>query len=419
MLQGALLAAAVGAAGCGSGSAGAAKAPAGSPEPAATSSTGSGTVEKGEVQELYARELPPGPKTTLSIGNVTGEVESSTPPKGAAGEDSIKFEFPLAHANVTCFVYPGQIDPGTQVLKIPRAMAGKFDVRSVTAKDVVVVGDDVAIFVEAQYLVKTQQGQALGDLKAMVYTGSTPGTPMLCVHDELGYTDTFKRVTLGMAASLKRTGVAPRTQKYLEIYVEKLNGNPTGFSRERIVEGANGVVFEQISTDLIPRSPVDLGATDTAIAEIWDRTGGISEIHYAHGEGEEVDTMVLKRVGANGYSYDGTHHGKKVHGDFKTKGARGLRTQVEEHAAIRALLSSKEKAKSDLRFEMYSPGIDPTAPVEERVQVVSRADRKVTVNMGELQIAEVLDENGKMARGEMPIGRVSLTMERVLVRGAE
>jgi hypothetical protein len=419
ILECALLASAAGTVGCGAGSAGAAKAPAGSPEQATTSSSDSSAFQKGDLRELYKRELPAGPKAALSVGSVTGDVESSAPPKGKAGEDSIQFEFPLAHTNVTCFVYPGQLDAGAQLLKITKALAEKFEIRSVTPKDVVVVGEDVALFVEAQYLVKTERGQALGLLKSMVYTGSTPSTPMLCLHDEVGYTETFKRVTLGLAGSLKRTGVAPRTEKYLELYVTKLDGHPTGFSRERIVEGPKGVVFEENSTDLIPRSPVDLTATDTAIAETWDKTGGISEIRYAHGDGEEVDTMVLKRAGANAYSYDGTHHGKKVHGDFKTKGARGLRTQVEEHAAIRGLLSPKGNAKADLRFEKYSPGMDPTAPMEERLQLLSKPDRKVTLSLGEMQITEVVDENGRMAQGEMPLGPVHLTVERVLVRGAE
>jgi hypothetical protein len=126
--------------------------------------------------------------------------------------------------------------------------------------------------------------------------------------------------------------------------------------------------------------------------------------------------MTVKKVGLREYTYEGTHVGKKISGHFKTKNPSGLRTEAEEHAAIATLVASKPEA-AELRFEKYMPDLDPTASMEEVYHLVSKADRKLSVSLGQNQMNVVVDDKGMLSKGEIAIGGATMTFDRVVLRG--
>jgi hypothetical protein len=394
----------------------------GATSPGASSDGGAGSADApqvvhGDVQKLYERELPPLPKTSFTAGSVTGEVESVSPPTSEHDENSTRLTFSLGTgSSVQCFVYPKPMDVGSQLLKIVSAITN-VDVRMTRPTDVVVVGDQVAVFLEVQYLAKTEGGAAAGEVKLMAY--DHPITPLLCLHDEVGYNAAFKRITVGLAASLKIPGRELRVPKFVEISTESVDGHPMGFTRDAILPADGGnTLYLETSSSLVPRSAHDLMVEDTARTKTIDKQGRVVAMTYAKSEGGEVaEDFKLTLVGANGYRYEGTHQGKKVSGSLKTKAPHGFLTDTEIDHRVQKLLAGGGK-DTEVRFEEYEPDLDAASTVEVVLKPISKTDRKVTMKLGSNEITMTIGKDGRAERAEMPIGNTKLTVERVFVRGA-
>jgi hypothetical protein len=391
-----------------------------SPAPSDSAAPSAGAAPRvvhGDIQKLYEREVPPLPKTNFKAGSVTGEVESASPPTSENDDKSTRLTFSLGTgASVQCFVYPKPIDVGTQLLAIVKAMTN-VDVRAAHPTDVVVVGDQVAVFLEVQYLAKTAGGPAAGEVKLMAY--DHPITPMLCLHDEVGYNAAFKRVTLGLAASLKIPGRELRIPKFVEIETESVDGHPTGFTRSAILAGDGGnTLYLEISSSLVPRSESDLMVEDTARTKTMDKQGRVVAMTYAKSEGGEVsDDVKLKLVGGREYRYEGTHQGKKVAGSLKTKEPKGFPTEAEIDHRLQKLLAPDGK-EAEVRFEEYDPDFDASTPIEVVLKPISKKDRTVKMTVGPSEMTMKVGSDGRVERAEMPVGAVKVTIERVFVRGS-
>jgi hypothetical protein len=374
-------------------------------------------VVKGDIQQLYARELAPLPKAPFTVGALSGEVESVSPPAAEQDDNSTRLTLPLGTGTaMQCFVYPKAMDPGAQLLSIVKAIS-KVDVRSVRPTDVVVVGEHAAIFAEVQYLAKTAGGTAAGEVKLMAY--AHPITPMLCLHDEVGYNAAFKRIAVGLAATLKLEGHDVRIPEFVDIAVEQINGHPVGFARSSVVTGDDGnKVYIETSSSLVPRSAQDLMVEDETRMETLDKHGNLAKVVYAKSEGGEVsEDLTLSHVSGNEYRYEGTHLGKKASGTLKTKGPKGLRTDIDVRHAEGKLVAPDAKG-GDMKIEEYHPDLDAGAPVEVLYHPLSKKDRTLTMTLGTAQVTITLDANGLSQKGEMPVGGATVTMERVFVRGS-
>jgi hypothetical protein len=372
---------------------------------------------KGDVQKLYARELPPLPKSAFNVGTVSGEVESASPPSAEQDEKSTRLTFSLGTGSpIQCFVYPKAMNVGAQLLAIIKAI-DKVDVRAAHPTDVAVVGEHAAVFMEVDYLAKTSTGAAVGEVKLMAY--DHPITPLVCLHDEVGYNAAFKRVTAGLASSLKIAGRQLRIPEFVDISIERIEGHAVGFSRSAVMVGDDGKkVYIESSSSLVPRSGTDMLVEDELRVEKLDREGRSAEVLYTTKEGGEVsEDLVLKHASGNEYHYEGLHLGKKVAGVLKTKGSKGFPPFLEVKRGMRKLLAQDDK-NAEMHIEEYHPNLDANAPVEVVYKPLSKADRTVTMRLGATQVTLTLDADGLAEKGEMPVGSAHLTMERVLVRGS-
>jgi hypothetical protein len=225
-------------------------------------------------------------------------------------------------------------------------------------------------------------------------------------------------VTSGLAASLKLAGKELKIPKYVEISVERINGNPIGFTRSAVLPGEGGTTTHVgTSASVAPRSARDLIVTDSGETETIDKNHRIIEDRYVRSEGGEIsDDIVLKSLGAREYSYEGTHLGKKVSGHLKTSGPHGLPSSEQMDASVRGMLAEGATTK-EVRVETYDPNLDPTAPVVMVIRPVSKKDRTVTMDFGQVHATATVDEFGRGVKAEMPIGPATMTIERVFVGG--
>jgi hypothetical protein len=373
-------------------------------------------VIAGDVRKLYARELAPLPVTKIHAGKLNGEVEGAGPPKIESDEHSTRITFSLGTgSDVRCFVYPRSMDVGAQLFGIVKAIEG-VDVQ-LLRPDVVLIGDRVAVFLEVQYLAKTPEGVAGGELKMMAY--DHPTTPLFCMQEEVGYNATFRRVTTEMAASLRLEGTELKIPKFVEIYADSINDQPTGFTRSALLAADKGTfIYIETHVTVVPRSQKDLFVEDSLRTTSVDASGKVAEIRYAGSSGgEQTDNVTLKRIGAHEYSYSGTHRGKKIAGKLKTKDPRGFPTEADTTRDTLKLFADKAPV-SELHVEEYHPDMDPTAPVEYVMRATSKADRKVSVTFGQVQLSGSVDAEGRMESAERSMGNATLNIRRVFTRGS-
>jgi hypothetical protein len=395
---------------------GEAASPASASGDSAPSQEGDAKVVHGDVQKLYEREIGALPQSPFTVGGVSGEVESASPPKTEQDDKSTRLTFSLGTGSpMQCFVYPKPMDVGSQLLAIIKSISS-VDVRAARPTDVVVVGEHAAVFAEVQYLAKTSGGAAAGEVKLMAY--DHPINPLLCLHDEVGYNAAFKRIAIGLAASLKVEGRSLRIPEFIDLSIEKIEGHAIGYTRSSLMTGDDGKkVYVETSATLVPRSAKDMMVEDESRMETLDKQGQISQLVFAKSEGGEVsEDLTLTRSAPNAYRYDGTHLGKKVSGVVKTKGPKGFPSNVEVRRAERKLLSGDGKS-AEMHVEEYHPQLDAGAPVDVLYRLTSKKDRTMSMKLGEAEVTLTFDHDGLSEKGAMPIGSSTLTVERVLVRG--
>jgi hypothetical protein len=373
-----------------------------------------------DVVAMMRREMPPGPKVKLQAGSYSGEVEATATPVVEVKPDETKISFSFGSEGIVhCTIYPDPIDPASDIASTLRADGDKMSIREVKPYAVVAVGEDPALFVEASYVVSRPGGIAVGQLKLAAI--DSPTAPMLCLHDELGYADTFKRVTTELAASIQSAHPRP-VLKYVALWVARIGDAPVGFGREVAgVDDERRPVFESCAAFLLPKPALatELVIRDIVESDTEDGHGGVLEIRFASGDATEggAKSVVAKRVGTQEYTYEGTGEGgKKVSGKFKTKGPRGLRSAAER-AAIRRDLVSGKPVSGQTYVERYSPDKTVTEPVESLYRLLGKPERKVEESTdGEITWTGTIDEKGLLANGELS-GKPPLTLERILVRG--
>jgi hypothetical protein len=382
----------------------------------ASPSAGNGT-DKFDAEGAYARELQPLAKAPVQFEKLSGEAEAGGAPTVKDLGTSFEMTIPVGtESPLQCFVYKKEVDAGGTVLKVMREVGKSVDVRTFKVQDVSLIGDYPAVYLEAQYLAKTPKGQALGELKSMFY--QHPVNPMLCMHDELGYNETFHRMTKGLAASLKIAGLQVAPTKLMEVYVDKIDGHPVGFSSHVVLPNKNGKrAAISRSTMFLPRSDKDLAIQDRASNEIWDPEGRLLEAVYADSDGGELSLAVtLKKVGPVEYAYKGKAGGKELAGKFKTKSKRGLATdKVLADLVAAELLSGKS---NELTVEEYHASVNPEAALEVSYKTASKEKRQITTTIGDAQATLTSDEKGRLEKAEIPVGTTSITHERVFTRGA-
>ncbi|KFA90881.1 hypothetical protein [Archangium violaceum] len=390
-----------------------APAPAGAAPSSSESAPASGKLD---LKALSARELAPLSKQKVSApdGSFTGEVEATGAPTLQRGEELFVLSVPLGTGSpLTCFVYSGPVDAGGAIYRLVEMAGQRTELTRVRTTDIRLVGESPAVYAEAEYLVNVPKGKAAGLAKMMVYPHDR--LPLVCTHDELGYSESFKRVTSGLAASLQGPGEAPPASRYFELNVIRVQGHPVGFEKRVMRDAAGGGRLTEVESSLFfPRSLKELSVQDTVSSELSDKDGRLVARDYARASNGALDIqMALKQVQGRQYHYEGTHLGKALNGDFTAPA--DLSTDPGTARLMRErLLPGKDP---ELTLHYYMPAANPVAPTQQVLRKGAAGSRELTVEMGPLKATLTLDAQGMTERLVTPMGGSELVQERVHARG--
>jgi hypothetical protein len=268
---------------------------------------------------------------------------------------------------------------------------------------------------EAIYTGTRAGRKALGLLKVAVLANDAHS--LVCVHDEPGYSETFRRIVKGLAASLRRDGAAdPRAAaRWAELQVLTARGVPLGFTERRLA-GADGGgrVITTYSARLVPRSQRDIEATDVATLERADQEGVLLEERTSTAvDGAPSRRLsVLRAADGITYRYEGEIEGSPASGQFSTRA--GIATDL---LLARRCAPTGAAPMAELRLEQYAPAVDPTRATELVVRSSPARAGWLELRAGDLAASAQPDPSGWFRRTEREAGAVKLVEERAWSHG--
>jgi hypothetical protein len=371
---------------------------------------------KADLKTLAARELPPLTKQRVAApdGSFTGEVEGAGAPTFQKQEGILIMSVPLGtQGPLTCFVYAEPLDAGGALSRLLGMVGQHTEIQLARTTDVRLINESPTVYAEAQYLVNMPQGKAAGLAKLMVHTNEQ--VPLVCTHDELGYTESFKRMTSGLASSLKASGEPKPAPRYAEFHLVRIQGHPVGFERRTVSAVAGGSKLTEVESSLfLPRTAKDMMTQDTRHKELADKDGRLVARDYARATNGELDIqMSLEQVKGREYHYEGTHSGKELKGNFKA--TQDLATDPSTAKLLREQLVPGKK--KELTMQVYSAAANPVAPTDQVWRRESTEGRDVTVEMGPMKVALTVDAQGMVEKAVVPVGKMEMVQERVSVSG--
>ncbi|MFZ5439352.1 MAG: hypothetical protein ACOZQL_05050 [Myxococcota bacterium] len=371
---------------------------------------------KAELMAAFARESTPQAEQTFSVGEQRVTVESATPvaPKRNEGS-SVQVELGLgASQPVTCFVYERGLDVGTLATRMAKSLTGDTSLSSVRVSDITVVEKSPATFLELGYLAGKPGAQVLGQLKLMFY--SSDESPLMCLHDEPGYVQSFKRITSTFAAAMARALTSPEVKyDWRSVSVMRVKGAPIGFERTAWMTRSDGDrVSMSVTAMLVPRSATEFLSTDgVTVTKFAKKDGRVIEKTEVSLNGGELERKLTLTRTKKGYHYEGTAQGKELAGDLVPTDAKGLLSDLLVAQKAKALTA----AKPSFTYEEYSPGANPAALTKTVVTRDASVPRGVIIEAGPMKMNTVLDEAGMPQRLTLNAGPVVMELDRVFSEG--
>jgi hypothetical protein len=364
-----------------------------------------------DLAQAFHREVPPLPKQRVATddGLFHAEVEAHGEPQIALEDDVPVLTIPIGtDAPIVCMLHAAREQAAHVVANALAQVPETVQLASARAVDVSLAGEELVLFVEADYLARTDQRAFAGLFKIAVQSG--PSGSIVCSHDEAGYKETFRRVVRGLVATSARDPLESPPQRR-ELAVLKIGDQPVGLSERQI--RAKGTTYE-VTTHVAVVFPKENRLTpyDLTMAETFDESGALASGRYVELAGDrEPQRLEVTRTAPKRYSATGTFGGKPVNTEFKTKAE--LTDAFGQRKRIAALA---RKGSGELRIPVYSPPIDVAGSTERVYRAAGNGSLLVESASGARAKAHV-DEDGTFDRYE-DLSDAPLVEERVLVRGS-
>ncbi len=376
---------------------------------------------KGDLETLMAREFSPLKETDITAPGNDWEatIEARGKPLSNRQDDyTLITAFLGTESPLVCFVYNNVIDPGSAAAAILENLGEKAAIETARLTDVRVVDNTGVLFVESLYTFDKEGPKVAGNLKVSIFAHSDH--PALCMHDEVGYSQTFQRISLKFFKSITLTGrdqsVSP---SYASVWIVRMDDIPVGYFREGLIKNEDGSeVFFDYNSGLVPRSAKELVASDDATVVFSDPKGHIVEGQWIKSEAGNITTnIVIERVKRNRYTYKGIYQGNRIKGRFKSKDKRGLTSEIGTIRRVREMIRNGTNGR--FKAQEYHPGIDPSKLTVTNYKVhVENSIGRVTIESGQMKMSVTTDENGLYNHIELPLGGRKVTMGRLFVRGS-
>lgn len=294
---------------------------------------------------------------------------------------------------------------------------GEVQFRGIDTSDAGAAGPHPYLAVQWIYRVLQGGEQRVGAFKQ--FAADLGDAAVYCMHDELGYTQTFRTVTQTLARELRVLGKPVAQPYFREVNVLSLNGQRVGVASTTMVRDEDGDTrVMSKGAILVQRAPGQLMSQDTLEVQ-WVRPDGtlISASQVQVSEGRLTESMTLRQSEDGRWRASGTIAGKAV--GFDLPGAPD--TNIAQALARRQMLAQDKPVGRSTEGRVWS-SLDLTRLLPTRSTVVAAVGDgayAVREELGSFTLEAVLDrKTGTMMKAKIPMGAMVLDIERILQQGA-
>lgn len=376
------------------------------------------------LAKALAREGEPQPEVALA--GVEDSFKARVPAKVVA--------LPLAHGEtqyvtfdigaptaMECWIYDGEKDPAQslrglseETFKALAARQGTIETKVIQQIDAGAVGSSPFLAVDWIYRVRDKEGAKAGQVKHVI--AAKDDRSIHCLHAELGYAATFRRVFFGLVESIEfaERGPAPY---YVEISTASVGDRRVGYIRFAFFRDEDGDtrIVDQTSM-LLPVDAQTLASRDSYRVQFSDAEGGLlNELAVDAEQGEVVTRLALDPLDNGGWKVSGTLQAKPFEAALP---ATELKSELGDRLAFRELARTAAPGSS-LKYMDWTDE-DPGRLNEVEINVGKVADQGVdaVLKTAQLSMDVVLDREGSLKTGRMSMGAHTLEIQRIHVEGS-
>ena len=343
-------------------------------------------------------------------------VPASGEPQLSTTEHVTLVAIPVApNVEVRCQVHDETVDPAGTLFGVIKESSARVEYKLIEPSALRLFGGAPAAGITALYTTQLEGGEAVGGLKLAVLTGEHRS--LLCLLDDLGYAQTFERVSAAFFESFTAPGDPKSEASYTEVTRARLDEVDVGFGVTRILPGdAPGErEYHHLSTHLVPEAASAISFDDAFTILRFDARGRLQRGNWAEASSGELVLQIELNRAANGtYALKGQVEGRPVQGPLKAP--QGIATALDVAALLKKKLLQRKPFSENVAE--YHPSIDPLATVTVTYSRTADAPpRQVLMQLGERRFTAEIDEDGVAKDGWFDLGEQRLTITRQHLSG--
>jgi len=285
--------------------------------------------------------------------------------------------------------------------------------QKVVPSPIVVAQEAPAMFVSAIY----GAGSGVSLFKFAIH--AHPRHAVLCLHEGLGFVQTFQAACTRLFETLERGQPAPAPQ-LVEVSRITVDGLDWGFTRVTVDAHADAAwVQDSETTLLVPRSATDFGSETESSEELIDGHGRLVRGAWAKADGKTLvhKVQLAARDKRGTYDYQGEVGGKPVKGEVRSRDPRGG-VASSLASALRLRSRATKPQAFDIKQEEYIPEIDPQRLTEARyVRAKGAPEGQLRVITGGRELGTTVDADGRTRDVTFKAGASTVRIERIFARG--
>jgi hypothetical protein len=351
-------------------------------------------------------------------GKVSADIEK------VDGSYSVEFDIG-GESPVQCEVFPDGVDlaNGLRVtfenaVKSIEANHGKIEARGLESSDAGSYGPVPYIKLSWLYRVPGPQGAGLlGNLKQFIMEKGTTG--VYCVHNDLGYVNTFTGITQAFAETLETQAPAAALH-FVEISTASMSGTELGVTISTLERDAEGDIKARQSTALLIATNDGNVQSQDSTQVNWIRADDslINAVSTEVSNGEVSNSLSLKEGEDGTWVVEGEVQGKAVKANLP-KGAKPG-NWLAQSKQLRALLAEPKAVGREHSMDIWISE-NPDKLTAAKTRVLAKKGERFTARgeIGNITATLTLDKaTGTASAADIKVGPVDMKLERVFISGS-
>ena len=299
------------------------------------------------------------------------------------------------------------------------AAHGKVTAKAVERVDAGAIGSSPFLAVDWTHRLEAEgQTPAVGALKQLA--ASKNGHTIYCVHDEVGYAQTFRKLADALISSLAFDD-APKVRPYRsEISTLSLQGMRVAVDEVTYTKDADGdTQVQHTSAMLVPVDGQTLSASDELMIQ-WVRPDGslINAMQIESENGQIATQLKLDPRDDGSWAVSGTFKSKPLSAEVPPSEPS---TMLSDVILLRSKLAERNPVGSVMKVQTWLPGVDPSKLLAQELKVLRAIDDDKFVaklEMGGIVADLVVERDGSTLAGKLTMGPMKMEIERVFADGA-